>query len=149
MIGAATGHQGANVREVPADMFIEQLTNYLEKNDVVKAPKWADLVKTGSLKQMPPNYENWWLVRAASIARQVYLHPDTSVEELKNRYGSNKNCGVAPKHFYQCSGKVIRVILQQLEELGWVKSSENGRNMTPKGQKQLDLIAKEVKKTLQ
>ena len=146
MIGAATGHKGANVREVPADAFIAQLSAHIAKNKVVEAPKWAELVKTGCLKQMPPNDTNWWYTRAASIARQVYLHPETSVEQLKNRYGTNKNYGVAPKHFCQCSGKVIRVILQQLESAGWIKSGETGRNMTAKGQKQLDLIAKEVKK---
>ena len=146
MIGAATGHKGANVREVPADAFISQLSAHIAKNKIVEAPKWADLVKTGCLKQMPPNETNWWYTRAASIARQVYLHPETSVEQLKNRYGANKNYGVAPKHFCQCSGKVIRVILQQLEQAGWIKSGETGRNITAKGQKQLDLIAKEVKK---
>ena len=146
MIGAATGHKGANVREVPADAFVAKLAEHIQNNKIVEAPKWSELCKTGCLKQMPPNDYNWWYTRTASIVRQVYLHPGTSVEELKNRYGSNKNYGVAPKHFCQCSGKVIRTILQQLETAGYVKSGEVGRNITPKGQKQLDLIAQEVKK---
>ena len=149
MIGSATGHKGSNVREVPADVFIARLSKHLETSRLVEAPKWADLCKTGCLKQMPPNFQNWWYIRAAAVARQVYLHPGTSVEELKNRFGSKKHYGTAPCHFCQSSGKVVRVILQQLEKLGWVKKADEGRNITAKGQRQLDLIAQEVKKSLQ
>lgn len=145
MIGTATGHKGSNVREVPADLFIAQLSKYLESNKVVPAPKWADLCKTGCLKQMPPNFSNWWYTRAAAIARQVYLHPATSVTELKNRFGSKKHYGTAPSHFCQASGKVVRAILQQLEKAGWVEQADSGRKISKKGQKQLDLIAREVK----
>ena len=149
MIGATTGHKGSNVREVPADLFVAHLARHLETARLIQAPTWADLCKTGCLKQMPPNFQNWWFTRAAAVARQVYLHPGTSVTELKNRFGSKKHYGTAPCHFCQASGKVIRVILQQLEKTGWVKKGEDGRTITAKGQKQLDLIAKEVQKSLQ
>ena len=149
MLGSATGHKGSNVREVPAEAFVNHLSKYLENNHIVRAPKWADLVKTGCLKQMPPSFQNWWYIRTASVAREVYLHPGTSVEQLRNRYGAKKHYGAAPCHFCQASGKIVRVILQQLEEAGWVKQVDEGRIITPKGQKQLDLIAQEVKKSLQ
>ena len=127
---------------------MNHLSRYLENNHVVTAPKWADLVKTGCLKQMPPSFQNWWYTRTASIARQVYLHPGTSVEQLKNRYGAKKHYGAAPCHFCRASGKIVRVILQQLQKAEWVKVGEEGRSITAKGQKQLDLIAQEVKKNL-
>lgn len=146
MIGTATGNKGTNVREVSAEQFVTELSKYFEVNNLCAAPKWADLVKTGCLKQMPPNNEKWWYIRAASIARQVYLHPGMSIKSLRNKYGGNKNYGVSPKHFCQAGGKIIRTILQQLEEIEYVKKDKNGgRIITPKGQKQLDLIAKAVK----
>ena len=149
MIGAATGHNGSNVREVPADAFVAHLARHLETARLIQAPSWADLCKTGCLKQMPPNFQNWWYTRAAAVARQVYLHPGTSVTELKNRFGSKKHYGTAPCHFCQASGKVLRVILQQLEKIGWAKKGGEGRKITAVGQKQLDIIAREVKKSLQ
>ena len=144
---SATGNKGTNVREVQAELFIEKLSKFLEAGHIVEAPKWADLVKTGCLKQMPPNDANWWYTRAASVARQVYLHPGMSIKSLRNKYGGNKNYGSSPKHFCQAGGKVIRVCLQQLEKAEYIKKDEKGgRVITPKGQKQLDLIAKEVQK---
>lgn len=147
MIGTATGNKGANVRDVPQDVLVAKLAAFLQSSNIVEAPKWADLIKTGCLKQMPPNDVNWWYTRAASIVRMVYLHPGMSVKSLRNKYGGNKNYGSSPKHFCQAGGKIIRVILQQLEKAEYVKKGEKGgRVITPKGQKQLDLIAKEVQK---
>jgi small subunit ribosomal protein S19e len=152
MTGSATGRTTASVREVPPDLFVQKLSRYLEANHLVAVPEWADLVKTGCLKQMPPSFQNWWYTRAASIARQVYLHPQTSVTGLRNRYGSKKHYGVAPCHFCKSSGKIVRVILKELTELGWIQPTPGdlavGRQITPKGQKQLDLIAQEVNKDI-
>ena len=146
MIGASTGSKGVNVRDVAANAYIETLSKFFETNRLFEAPKWADLVKTGHLKQMPPCFINWWYTRAAAVARTVYLHPGTSVQYLRNKFGGNKNYGASPKHFAQASGKIVRTMLKQLEEIGYVKKDEKGgRVITPKGQKQLDLVAKEVK----
>jgi small subunit ribosomal protein S19e len=146
MLGSATGRTTTGVREIPPELFVQTLSKYLESKGLVAPPNWADLVKTGTLKQMPPSFKNWWYTRTASIARQVYLHPNTSVEELRNRYGAKKHYGVAPCHFCKSSGKVVRVILQQLAGLGWIALEDkgDGRVITAKGQKQLDLIAREV-----
>jgi small subunit ribosomal protein S19e len=143
-LGTATGHKGAFVREVPADAFVVRLSKYLDTSQVVAAPSWADLVKTAAFHQMPPNFTNWWYTRAASIVRQVYLHPRTSVGDLRNRYGGKQHNGSAPCHFAQASGKIVRTILQQLEAADWVKKDANGRSITPKGQQQLDRIAREL-----
>lgn len=144
----ATGHKGANVREVPAQSFVDALAKHFEKANLLSTPEWADLVKTGSSKQMPPMNSNWFFVRSASIARQVYLHPGASVQALKNRYGENTNNGSAPFHHGKASGKIIRACLHQLEKIDWVKTTDDGCVITPKGQKQLDTLAQEVAKNL-
>jgi small subunit ribosomal protein S19e len=98
---------------------------------------------------MPPSFTNWWYTRAASIARQVYLHPGTSVNDLRNRYGGRQHNGSAPCHFAKASGKIVRTILNQLEQIGWVEKPKGAtRRITPKGQKQLDQVAREVRKSL-
>ena len=61
-------------------------------------------------------------------------------------YGQKKNRGVKPEHFYKGSGKIVRVILQQLELEGLIKKVEKGihkgKIITPKGQSLLDQLAK-------
>ena len=147
MIGGKTGHKGFQVREVPAPQFVDALAKHFESAQIIKAPEWADLVKTGFLQQMPPTRSNWWYVRAASIARQVYMNSNASVSGLVFRYGANQNAGVTPKHHEEASRKIVRVILQQLEKAGLVVVKENkGRALTPKGYKLLDQIANESAK---
>ena len=142
-----TGHKGSNVREIPPQLLITLLANHFQQTQILVMPSWADLVKTGCFKQMPPNFAGWWYTRAAAIARQIYLHPSTSVESLRNRFGQNQHVGPTPNHHCKCSGKVIRIICQQLEKIEWVKLGDNGgRIMTSKGQHQLDLIAQEAMK---
>lgn len=144
----ATGHKGTNVREVPAQCFVEALAKHFEQGHIFKVPEWTDLVKTGSNKQMPPMKSNWYFIRVASIARQVYLHPGASVESLRNRYGQNTNNGSAPFHHGKASGKIIRSALHTLVEIGWATKTEEGHVISSKGQKQLDLLAQEVAKNL-
>ena len=142
MIGGKTGHEGFHVREVSAAKYVNALAQHLEESHVIEAPKWSELVKTGYLKQMPPNNSNWWYVRAASIARQIYMRHNVSVSGLSFRYGANENPGSSPKHHEVSSRKVIRTILQQLEAAGLVKMGEDkGRQLTPKGFKILEEIA--------
>lgn len=148
MIGAATGHKGGNVREVPADEFVATLAKHLETKRSITVPKWADLIKTGCQKEMVPTFQNWWFIRAAAIARQVYLHPETTVTQLRNHFGTNKDAGSCPHHFCKSGGKIIRVILRQLQEIGWLTAPDQGRCISPVGQKQLDQIAQEIKKRL-
>ena len=144
MIGGKTGHKGFYVREIPAQQYVLALAKQFEESQTIKAPEWADLVKTSYLKQMPPSNANWWYVRAASIARQIYMNHTVSVSGLSFRYGGNENPGSSPKHHQVGSRKIVRTILQQLEKAQLVKTTEKGRELTPKGQKLLDQVANEA-----
>ena len=74
------------------------------------------------------------------------LDKPIGTNKLKNLYGGKKNRGHKPERFYKGSGKIIRVILQQLEKAEYVKYIEKGvhkgRMITPKGKKILDGLAK-------
>ena len=135
------------VKEVPADMFIKALANYLKENvPEVKPPPWAMFVKTGSNREKPPEDPDWWYYRAASILRKLYISGEPiGIETFRVIYGGLQRRGVAPPHFRRAGGSHIRKILQQLERAGLVtKEGNKGRVLTPRGRSLLDRLAYEV-----
>ncbi len=130
------------VYDVPAWELIAEVKEDLKKK--IKMPDWAKFVKTSPDRERPPMQEDWWWIRAASILRKVYIDGPVGVSRLRTWYGGRKDRGVKPEHKYKASGKIIRVILQQLEELGLVKKTKKGRVVTPQGQSYLDTMAKKV-----
>ncbi|RLG61165.1 30S ribosomal protein S19e [Candidatus Geothermarchaeota archaeon] len=138
-----------NVKRVPADMLIKELSMYLKKNvPEVFPPRWALLVKTGPSKQNPPDDPDWWYIRAASLLRKIYLLQPIGVERLASFYGGRKDRGVKPEHHMDGGRCNIRKILQQLEKAGLVKRTKKGRMLTPEGQSLLDKIANSLRKKL-
>nr|CAG8623038.1 8031_t:CDS:2 [Entrophospora candida] len=49
----------------------------------LEIPKWVDLVKTGPYKELAPYDPDWFYIRAASVARHIYLHSSVGVGALK------------------------------------------------------------------
>lgn len=137
---------GATVKDVPAQVFITTFAAHLKKSGKIELPEWHDLVKTAVFKEMPPINADWYFVRAASIARKVYLRGGTGVGALAKVYGGSKSNGVAPEHFRKASKGLIRHILQALESNDWVakKKGRNGRWLTKAGQSELDTIANQI-----
>ncbi len=137
-----------NPREVRAAEFIEALASRLKAMDEFKMPTWAAFVKTGTSKERPPEKEDWWYIRAASVLRAVYMRGVVGVSRLRSKYGSRKNRGVKPEKYYKSSGKIIRTILQQATKAGFVETSKEkkaGRKLTRKGKEYLEALAAELK----
>jgi small subunit ribosomal protein S19e len=86
-------------------------------------------------------------VRVASVLRKLYVKGPMGVSRLRGEYRSKKNRGVRPEASYKASGKVTRLAVQQLEQLGFVKKTKDndGREITPAGVKFLDNLANKVK----
>jgi small subunit ribosomal protein S19e len=82
-------------------------------------------------------------VRAASVARHVYLRKTVGVGRLRKVHGSTKNRGSAPSHHVDASGAVDRKVMQALEQIGVLEKDEDkgGRRVTQSGQRDLDRIA--------
>ena len=122
--------------------LIQKAAEGLKKE--ITMPAWAKFVKTGHAKQRPPEDQDWWYSRAASILRKIYRHGPIGTNKLKKKYGSKKNRGHKPEARYEGSGKIIRVILQQLEQKQLIKQEtkgvHKGRIITPKGKSFLDKI---------
>lgn len=137
------------VHEIPSQKFILYLAEKLKEMKEFEAPKWAAFTKTGMAKMRPPESDDWWYIRAASILRTVYIKGIVGVERLRTKYGSRKKRGMRPEKFYKASGKIIRVILQQGTKAGLVehiKEKKTGRRLTKKGKEYLENIAAELKK---
>ncbi len=133
----------ASVYDVPADRLIEKVSSDLKGK--IKMPEWARLVKTGHGRQRPPEQEDWWWIRAASLLRRVYVDGPVGVNRLRVWYGNRKDRGVRPEKSAKAAGKIIRTILTQLEELGYVQKEKRGRRITPQGQSYLDKLAGSLK----
>ena len=135
-----------SARDANPKLLIDKTSEELEKR--IHMPNWAKYVKTGVSKERPPEQKNWWHIRAASILRRIYVDGPVGVSKLKTYYGGLKRRGHKPAHFRKGSGKVIRVILQDLERSGLIEKvnkPKKGRVITKEGQKFLDKIAKECK----
>ena len=133
--------------DVPADALIEEVAERLE--DRIEQPDWINFAKTGSGRELPPQQDDFWHVRAASLMRKVAMNGPVGVDRLSTEYGGRKRgttrYRVAQAHSETGSKKVIRTILQQLEEEGLVTTAEGeGRRITPEGNSLLDNVAADV-----
>src|ERR1700761_5392055 len=104
---------------------------------------WVDTVKTSHSNELPPQSADWFYVRAAAVARHVYLRKTVGVGRLRKVHGSTKNRGSRPNHHEDASGSVDRKVLQALEKIGVVEQDvdKGGRRITQSGQRDLDRIA--------
>ncbi len=134
-----------SIKEVKAEILIKKMSEELKK--IIPMPEWAKYVKTGTSRERPPENPDWWWIRAASILRRIALDGPVGVQRLRTYYGGLKRLGHQPAHFRKGGGKIIRVILQQLESIGFLEKKEKkGRIITPKGMKFIKDIIKEIEK---
>ncbi|AXG09308.1 30S ribosomal protein S19e [Haloplanus rubicundus] len=133
--------------DVPADALIDALADRLE--DRIEAPDWINYAKTGVSKELPPQQDDFWATRAASLLRKVAVDGPVGVDRLSTAYGDHNQGStryrVAAAHADAGSKKIIRTALQQLEDEGLVSTAQGeGRVATPAGQSLLDEVAAEV-----
>jgi len=134
----------ATIYDTNTQELLEKAAKALKEK--IKAPEWSMFVKTGVSRERPPIDKDWWYIRAASVLRKVYLRGPIGTNKLKVKYSGRKNRGYKPERTYKGSGKIIRVILQQLEKIEFIKHGakgvHKGRIITPKGKSFLDKLAK-------
>jgi small subunit ribosomal protein S19e len=104
---------------------------------------WVDTVKTGANRELPPQDPDWFYIRAAAVARHIYLRKTVGIGRLRKVHGGTKNRGSRPSHHVDASGSVDRKVVQALEKIGIVEEDEEkgGRRITQSGQRDLDRIA--------
>merc|ERR1712039_377904 len=135
-----TKYAPKTVKDVDAQEFVTQYAKHLKGK--LTPMENVDLIKTGCYKELCPYDPDWYFVRAASIARKIYLKQGIGVGKFRKIYGSTYRKGVRTEHFCKVSGGLIRHICQQLEKAGLVEMySKGGRVITSAGKRDLDLIA--------
>ena len=143
--------RGVTVRDVGAADFIKAYANTLRLSDKMVLPEWVSLVKTASFKELAPYDPDWYYVRAAAIARRVYLRKGVGIGALSKSFGGQNRRGTLRNKKAKGTQGIIRHILQQLENMGVVEHCESkddsnpalgkGRQITEKGQAALDACA--------
>jgi len=124
---------------------INEIKEELKKNSKIKPPDWAAYVKTGVCAERPPVQDDWWYMRAAAILRRVYLRGPVGVSRLRTVFGTRRRRGHKPAKSMKAGGKVIRLMLQQLEQAELIKKVDKpkkGRVVTSKGQAMVDKHAR-------
>jgi len=133
-----------------AQKFIVAYADFLKRQGKLQIPGWVDTVKTSHSNELPPQSPDWFYVRAAAVARHVYLRKSVGVGRLRKVHGSTKNRGSRPSHHVDASGSVDRKVMQSLEKLGILEkidedeeggSGKGGRRITQAGMRDLDRIA--------
>lgn len=132
------------IYDVEPEALVREAAERLESEfEAVEQPEWARYVKTGVHAERPPQQENWWYIRAAAVLRTIYKDGPIGTERLRTKYGGEQRRGHQTEHKQKASGKVIRTVLQQLDETGLVELKESeGRAITADGQSFLDQAAK-------
>ena len=139
--------------DAPPEEVLEALADILADEEAIEEPDWLPYVKSGADRELPPEQEDFWFRRTASLLRKVAIDGPVGIGSLKTEYGGAKQGSnryqVRPRSSAQGSGNVIRTALQQLEEAGYVEVAEGeGRQVTPEGQRLLDETAQDVIESL-
>ena len=107
--------RGITVRDIAPAEFIKAYADHLKNSDKFELPNWADTVKTAVFKELAPYGDDWYYIRAASIARKIYLRPGTGVGALQKWYGGSYRRGTRTEHFRKANSGLIRSVLQVRE----------------------------------
>ena len=84
-----------------------------------------DFVKTSCRKELAPYNQDWLYVRAAALARKVYLRQNIGVGALKHIYGSKWRRGVRTPRHGAGSKKIIRFCLMELVNAGILEKDKS------------------------
>ena len=105
---------GVTVKDVTSHDFVIAYAAHLKRIGKIEVPKWHELVKTGTSRELAPYDPDWYYIRAAAIARRVYLRGGIGVGAFKRIFGGKINRGTRPETFQTGSGSVCRHILKEV-----------------------------------
>ena len=130
-----------NAYDVPASDLIDAVAKELKNNEKIQPPEWMAFAKSGAHVQRPPQDEDFWYIRGASMLRKIYVKGNLGTERLRTEFGGKRNRGAKPGQHRKAGGSIIRKLLQQFEAAGLIKKMKTGRVIAPAGQKLLDNTA--------
>ncbi|KAK4253171.1 hypothetical protein QN277_010771 [Acacia crassicarpa] len=129
------------VKDASPHEFVKAYAAHLKRSGKMEPPEWIDIVKTARFKELAPYDPDWYYIRAASMARKIYLRGGLGVGAFQRIYGGSKRNGSRPPHFCKSSGAIARHILHELQNMNIIEADPNGgRRITPSGRRDLDQV---------
>ena len=141
---------GFSVLDVPANKFINQLAAFFKEKNIIKIPKYAPLVKTSRANDCEPINPDYIYYKAAAICRKLYLtkSKNLGVGSLRVMFSKKERRGSQPPKTFRAGGKIIRELVIQLKNGGYIQNYEKkddetncGLMLTKTGRSELDKIA--------
>merc|ERR1719277_1481211 len=99
------GKPVVTVKDVEAHKFIKAFSQHLKRQGRFEIPKWADVVKTGIGRELPPLDPDWIYIRTASVVRKIYIRGGVGVGGLRTKYGTKKRRGTSRMFSPKAQGK--------------------------------------------
>ena len=92
--------KGTTVLDAPSNLFIKTLALFLKEKNVIKLPKWSNIVKSSHANEVVPLDPDYMFYKAAAIARILYVTKSKSigVGSLKSFFGKKMRRGVEPQN---------------------------------------------------
>lgn len=135
----------ANIFEADSQKLIDAAASKLKESGIAK-PKYIDYAKSGAGRERIPENADFFYVRCASVLRQVYVNGPIGISRLRTKYGSKKGHVVHRHHFAKAGGSIIKDAFDALEKKGYIKTTKEGRVITPTGKSFLDKLSNETLK---
>ncbi|KAH3765819.1 40S ribosomal protein S19-2 [Pelomyxa schiedti] len=134
------------LKDLAPEDFVTAFAKHLKRQNKIKLPPYVDICKLGVHKDLAPTNPDWYYIRAASVARKLYLQGGKGVGRFRRIYGGRKRRGSKPSITVRGSGAVIRHILHNLESIGVAEKDKahGGRKLSLKGRHQLDAVSRTV-----
>ena len=141
---------GFTVLDVQANKFVNQVAAFFKEKNIIKLPKYAPLVKTSRSNDCEPIDPDYIYYKAAAICRKLYLtkSKNIGVGSLRSMFSKKERRGSQPPKTFRAGGKIIRDLVIQLKNAGYVKNygekeedSNSGLFLTKTGRSELDKIA--------
>ena len=126
---------GVTVKDVSSHDFVIAYAAHLKRIGKIEVPKWADLVKTSVHKELAPYDPDWYYIRAAAIARRVYLRNGIGVGAFKRIFGGRRMRGTIPERFQSSSGSIARHILKEVRCSPSPSDSAGGEGPVPRDER--------------
>ena len=141
---------GFTVLDVPANKFVNQVAAFFKEKNIIKLPKYAPLVKTSRANDCETINPDYIYYKAAAICRKLYVtkSKNLGVGSLRSMFSKKERRGSQPPKTFRAGGKIIRDLVIQLKNAGYVKNygekeddSNSGLFLTKTGRSELDKIA--------
>merc|ERR1712093_874927 len=123
---AMSAQKGLTVKDVDPHSLVTAYASLLKKQGKLDVPRWVDIVKTGTHKELSPYNQDWFYIRCASIARHIYIRGGVGVGGLRKVYGGSKRRGSRPSRHQDGSGSVARKAVQALEKIKVLEKCPDG-----------------------